>query len=90
MKRKLEEIVDTLKEGKKQRFEIKNTKRSRSPFNPVLGAGNPYNQGGASDDETEETRVVKKMINSLRVSVVTKRCIPFQKIDRTNVPSYIN
>jgi hypothetical protein len=83
MKRKLEEIDDTLKEGKKQRFEIKNTKRSRSP-------SITYNQGGASDDETEETRVVKKMVNSLRVSVVTRRCIPFQKIDRSNVPSYIN
>ena len=88
MKRKLEEIDDTLKEGK--RLKTKTTKRSRSPFNPVIGAGNPYNQGGASDDETEETRVVKKMVNSLRVSVVTRRCIPFQKIDINNVPSYIN
>ena len=81
MKRKIEEIDDTLKEGK--RIKTKTTKRSRSP-------SKTYNQGGASDDETEETRVVKKMINSLRVSVVTKRCIPFQKIDRSNVPSYNN
>jgi hypothetical protein len=88
MKRKLEEIDDTLKEGKRQR--LKSTKRSRSPFNPSLGAGTTYNQGGASDDETEEIRVVKKMVNSLRLPVVTRRCIPFQKIDRSNVPSYIN
>jgi len=88
MKRKLEEIDDTLKEGKRQR--VKTTKRSRSPFNPVLGTGNLYNQGGASDDETEENRIVKKMVNSLRLPVVTRRCIPFQKIDRSNVPSYIN
>jgi hypothetical protein len=83
MKRKLDEIDDTLKEGKKQRFELKTKKRSRSP-------SITYNQEGASDDETEENRVVKKMINSLRASVVTRRCIPFQKIDRSNVPSYIN
>ncbi len=83
MKRKLEEIDDTLKEGKKQRFKRNTIKRSRSP-NIV------YNNGGASDDETEETRVIKKMINSLRVSVVTRRCIPIQKIDRSSVPSYIN
>jgi len=87
MKRKLEGIDDTLKECKKQR--LKKTKRSRSPFNPVLGTGR-YNQGGASDDETEECRAVKKMVNSLRIPVVTRRCIPFQKIDRSNVPSYIN
>jgi hypothetical protein len=83
MKRKLEEI--DLKEGK--RLKTKNLKRSRSISNQVLGADN---QGGASDDETDEHRVIKKMINSLRVSVVTKRCIPFKKIDRSNVPSYIN
>ncbi len=81
MKRKLEEIDDTLKEGKRQRLKTK--KRSRSP-------SNAYNQGGASDDETEEIRVVKKMANSLRLPIVTRRCIPFQKIDRSNVPSYIN
>ena len=80
MKRKLEEIDDT----SCKRLKRKNIKRSRSPSNPK------YNQGGASDDETEDCRVVKKMVNSLRVSVVTRRCIPFQKIDRSNVPSYIN
>ena len=80
MKRKLED--DTLKEDKRQRLKTK----KRSPSNPVFGADNQ----GASDDETEEIRVVKKMINSLRLPVVTKRCIPFQKIDRSNVPSYIN
>jgi hypothetical protein len=83
MKRKLDEIDDTLKEGKKQRFELKTKKRSRSPSTMC-------NNGGASDDESEDCRVVKKMINSLRVSVVTRRCIPFQKIDKSNVPSYIN
>jgi len=79
MKRKIEEI--DLKKGK--RLKTKNIKRSRSPCST-------YNQGGASDDEIDEHRVVKKMVNSLRVSVVTRRCIPFQKIDRSNVPSYIN
>lgn len=83
MKRKLEEIENTLNEGKKQRLKTKTIKRNRSPSITL-------NQGGASDDETEETHVIKKMINSLRVSVVTRRCIPFQKVDRSNVPSYIN
>jgi hypothetical protein len=79
MKRKLNEIDSST--GKRQR--LKSIKRSRSP-SPY------YNQGGASDDETDDCRVIKKMINSLKVSVVTRRCIPFQKIDRSNVPSYIN
>ena len=79
MKRKLESIVDT----SCKRLKTKTTKRSRSPCKK-------YNGGGASDDETEECLVVKKMVNSLRLPVVTRRCIPFQKIDRSNVPSYIN
>ncbi len=79
MKRKLEEIDDT----SCKRLKTKTKKRSRSP-------SKSYNQGGASDDETDDCHALKKMTNSLRVSVVTRRCIPFQKIDRSNVPSYIN
>ena len=80
MKRKLEDL--SYKEDK--RLKTKTTKRSRSPSNHM------YNGGGASDDETEETRIIKKMVNCLRLPVVTRRCILFQKIDRSNVPSYIN
>ncbi len=81
MKRKLETTEEPFKEGKKMK--IKTIKRSRSPsWN--------CNQGGASDDEIEEPRIIKKMINSLRLPIATRRCLPFQKIDRSNVPSYIN
>jgi len=46
------------------------------------------NIGGASDDDEEVSRPLKKMINSFRDEIITKRL--FQKIDRSNVPSYIN
>ena len=44
--------------------------------------------GGASDNEEDINRPIKKMLNCLKKEVVTLR--PFQKIDRSNVPSYIN
>jgi hypothetical protein len=44
--------------------------------------------GGASDNEEDINRPIKKMINCLKEEVVTLR--PFIRIDIKNVPSYIN
>lgn len=75
MKRKLIYEFETVK---KQR--VYKAKRCREIYN--------VNIGGASDDEEDINRPLKKMLNSLREEVITNR--PFQKIDRSNVPNYIN
>jgi hypothetical protein len=76
MKRKLDSDFEIVKKRRTYK-----DKRSRDiyEFN---------NSGGASDDEEDINRPIKKMISSLRESIVTLR--PFQNIDRNNVPSYIN
>jgi len=72
MKRKLE--VDTEEIHKKARKSIK--KRSREH---VI-----WNCSGASSDEDDEERPLKKGINTV------KRCIPFKKINLELIPTYIN
>jgi hypothetical protein len=73
MKRKLIE-VDTDEIHKKARKSIK--KRSREH---VI-----WNCSGASSDEDDEERPLKKGINTV------KRCIPFKKINLELIPTYIN
>jgi hypothetical protein len=72
MKRKLE--VDTDETNKKARTIIK--KRSRE--NVI------WNCSGASSDEDDDERPLKKGINTV------KRCIPFKKINLELIPTYIN
>ena len=72
MKRKLE--VDTDETNKKARTSIK--KRSRE--NVI------WNCSGASSDEEDDGRPLKKGINTV------KRCIPFKKINLELIPTYIN
>jgi hypothetical protein len=75
MKRKLDSDFETVKKRR-----IYKAKRAREIYS--------INTGGASDNEEDINRPVKKMLNCLKKEVVTLR--PFQKIDRSNVPSYIN
>ena len=78
MKRKIESDISC--ENKKQR--LHKVKRSRSL--------SPCNRGGASDDEEDEHREIKRMLSSMRVPIVTRRYIPYKRLERDRVPSYIN
>ena len=75
MKRKLESELETVKKRRMYK-----AKRAREIYS--------INTGGASDDEEEVSRPLKKMIKSLNKEIVTLR--PFIRKDRSNVPSYIN
>ena len=74
MKRKLDSDFEIVKKRRTSKRE-----REKYEFN---------SSGGASDNEEDINRPIKKMLNCLKKEVVTLR--PFQKIDRSNVPIYIN